>query len=134
VLQNDTLRAECGEHVEEGVLEWRTVELLGSASTKPPAKLMAGFHQDGDYEDDYQNTEPETGVEGCQEISPLHVYHFGLPNEQPIAGKKTLHFYSICLFYIICFSFAFVILGTLSRKNKPQGITSNIRGCQKVCR
>jgi hypothetical protein len=71
---------------------------------------MAGLHQDTDHEDDGQNTEPETVVEWCQEVSPLHVYHFGLPNEQPVAGKKALHFHSLCLFQIIFFPLTFIIL------------------------
>jgi hypothetical protein len=110
MLQGDTLRAECSKHVEEGVMEWRTVESLGAASTEPPAQLVAGLHQDRDREDDCQNAEPETAVEGSQQVSPLHVYHFGLPNEQPVAGKKALHFHSLYLFQIICFPLTFIIL------------------------
>lgn len=96
MLQVDTLRAECSEHVEDGVLEWRAVESLGAATTEPPAKLMAGLHQDRNHEDDCQNTEPETAFERCQEVCPLHVYDFGPPNEQPVAGKEPLHSHSLC--------------------------------------
>lgn len=86
-MRQNTLTAECWEHVEKLVPEERAVQTLGIVFSEALSKPLTGLYKDWNHDHNRHNTEPEMAVEWRQEISPVHINHTGLSDENSVAGK-----------------------------------------------